>query len=242
MMYVEDGRYYLCGKEMDWTSGFTFPRHMAWDKLSPHDWMVVLDSISLVWNQKRFVEDFGPEMVKLQAALTKFRCGFTSLFGMYFNPDRNADPHHRICLHIYRELLKARGAATLTKIAMPDSLMDPSHWGFLAWEYVGFCEDRCRRHDDRESNNSKRKVPEWKPCSSKKRRAVSESEDNRNSVDALTGDVRGSSTTEQSREEQEELGLWKQTTKNVRRGLRGSLVKARNKARKQLARKQRRLL
>ena len=58
------------------------PRNVTWENLSPHDWITILYSLSLVWNQSRFIEDFGIEKVKLEETLSIFRMIFTSIFGL----------------------------------------------------------------------------------------------------------------------------------------------------------------
>ena len=55
-----------CGEEGKQLCGeWKVPEKTTWKNLSPQDWIPILVSLSLVWNQSRFIEDFGPEKVKL---------------------------------------------------------------------------------------------------------------------------------------------------------------------------------
>jgi len=109
----------------------------SWITLSPRDWMIILDSLSLVWNQSRFIEDFGTEKLKLQTVWMNIHGTFGSFFKVNVPSSiSNPHPNDRICLRAYRD--KTIRTAPPTTIRMPDSLVDPSHWGFLAWKYINF--------------------------------------------------------------------------------------------------------
>ena len=140
----KDDTYFICGTKigMIWENGWISPKDITWENLSPQDWIVVLESMSLIWNQSRFIEDFGREKVKLDAALMNFRRVFSSFFRIHFDTCKPSNPHHSICLQVYRKEIEKNGAASMTKVTMPDSLVDPSHWGFLAWKYIKFCNGR----------------------------------------------------------------------------------------------------
>jgi hypothetical protein len=178
---IQDNTYFICGTKigMQWEDGWISPEDITWENISPQDWIVILESMSLIWNQSRFIEDFGPQKVKLNAALMNFHCVFSSFFGMHFHTCKPSNPHHSICLHVYREEIEKNGAASMTKVTMPDSLFDPSHWGFLAWKYTNFCNGRQDR------GSKKRKASTWKyissdnsrqNCETKKRKASSVSD------------------------------------------------------------------
>ena len=182
--------YYLNnGKSaMEWKKGWVSPEDVEWETLSPQDWIVVLESLSLAWNQKRFVEEFGAEKVKLNAALMTLYSSFSSLFGIDFDCSQPSDPYHPICLHVYRKEIETNGADSMAKLKMPSSLTDPSHWGFLAWSYVSFCNDR-KDHIDK-----KRKDPVWKytnlsnvreECGRKKQKVTNVSDGNTSEEDEV---------------------------------------------------------
>jgi len=156
--------YFLCGEKykIEWKRGWMSPKIFSWITLSPRDWMIILDSLSLVWNQSRFIEDFGPEKLKLQTVWMNFHGTFGSFFKVNVPSSiSNPHPNDRICLRAYRD--KAVRTAPPTTIRMPDSLVDPSHWGFLAWKYINFgnlphdgCGGQKRKASDlsQDSNSS----------------------------------------------------------------------------------------
>ena len=98
-----------------------------------------MQSLLLVWNQKCFVDGFGLDKMKLSAVLT-------SLYTTYRHGHIciTSNPMDRVCLRAYREeikLNKKESAIYKTRFKNPDSLDNPSHWGFLAWKYFNFCEN-----------------------------------------------------------------------------------------------------
>jgi signal recognition particle receptor subunit beta len=121
--------------DMEWKNGWKSPGLVEWGNLSPSEWIVILDSLLLVWNQSRFIEDFGPEMVKLNAALTSFN----SIFGIFGTIScATMDPMDSICLYAYKDEIKKNKDFFAPRFKMPVSLADHSHWGFLAWNYLNF--------------------------------------------------------------------------------------------------------
>jgi len=136
--------YYIHGtvQMISLKEGWRSPDVLGWENLPPQDWIVILDSLSLAWNQSRFVEEFGPEKVRLNAALMNFHSAFSSLSGMNLDSVTVAtDPINQLCLHAYREDIRLIGKESIlfeTEAKMPNSLNDPSHWGFLAWKYTNF--------------------------------------------------------------------------------------------------------
>jgi len=134
----KDAKYFICSKSptaMEWKNGWSHPEHITWCNLSPHDWIVILNSISLVWNQSSFIEHFGAEKVALNEALMEFNGTFVSRFGMYVDP-ANAEELNRICLKGFHDEMKRDKSSLKPRIKMPSSLVDPSHWGFLSWKYI----------------------------------------------------------------------------------------------------------
>ena len=79
---------FKCGKERKVLLGeWKVPEKITWKNLSPQDWIAILASLSLVWNQQRFIEDFGPEKVNLDVTLAMFRIAYNSVFGLSLNSD-----------------------------------------------------------------------------------------------------------------------------------------------------------
>ena len=129
---------------MRWKDGWISPQSRHWQTLSPQDWIVILESLSLVWNQTYFVKDFGTEKVKLSTALAKFRGTFLSISGIHLESSEGTNYYNRLCLHAYNEEIRTRckgRAASMAQITMPKLLSDPSHWGYLGWEYTNFCRN-----------------------------------------------------------------------------------------------------
>ena len=74
---------FKCGASRSVFEGkWKVPEKVTWENLSPHDWITILSSLSSVWNQSRFIEDFGIEKVKLEETLSIFRMIFTPIFGL----------------------------------------------------------------------------------------------------------------------------------------------------------------
>ena len=122
------------------------PRNITWETLSPEDWMLILNSLSLAWNESCFNENFGPEKLALNGSLMTFREMFGSvseISGAY----RSTQQHqHRdeftefdSCMSRYMQEMQNKNKNLEARIKMPDSMVDPSHWGFLAWKYMNFC-------------------------------------------------------------------------------------------------------
>lgn len=162
---VQYPSYFICGTgdKMVWEDGWIIPKDIAWRTLLPEDWIAIVNSLSLVWNQSEFIEGFGPEKMKLNAALMNFQSIFGSLSGITLDSCVVTEPANRICLHAYKKEIEAKGKDStffMARVKMPDSLLDPSHWAFLAWKYIKFARSRQkngrqeRRYDeegDRES-------------------------------------------------------------------------------------------
>lgn len=139
-------RYFVCGEYLflEWKKGWVVPEALIWENISPNDWILILESLSLVWNQNRFIEDFGPEKIKLDRALMNMRCTFGSFFGVNFDTC-DSPPKDRLCLYAYREQMEENKAPLEARVKCPESLTDPSHWGFLAWKYINFCGRQKRK-------------------------------------------------------------------------------------------------
>ena len=97
---------------MQWTDGWKgwrTPENFQWHNLSPQDWIVILESLSLVWNDRHFVENFGAEKAKLEAALSKLYSTFHSISGIDLQCGQNTNIMNRICLYAYKREVKRRG-------------------------------------------------------------------------------------------------------------------------------------
>ena len=90
-----------------------------------------------MWNQSSFIEHFGSEKLALNKALMDFNSTFAPGFGMYVDP-ANAKALTRICLKGFQDEMERDKSSLKPRIKMPSSLVDPSHWGFLAWKYINF--------------------------------------------------------------------------------------------------------
>jgi GTPase SAR1 family protein len=135
----ESNSYFVCGMAgMKWEDGWKTPSLVQWGNLSPLEWIVILESLSLVWNQSRFIEDFGPEKVKLNAALMSFNCKFGYFSGIHIVGYDNSDHMKSIYLYAYQEEKNKNKDLFVPRFKMPDSLVDHSHWGFLARNYLNF--------------------------------------------------------------------------------------------------------
>jgi len=150
--------YCVCGNHdtISWEKGWIIPEKITWSDLSPEDWIAILNSLSLLWNRPQFAEDFGREKIELNTALIDFQTVFRSRFGMNFEPVGHED---RLLITAYNmEMEKDEDEfklkSKLSRVKMPDSLDDPSHWGYLSSKYINFLE----KQKHRESN--KRKFPE----------------------------------------------------------------------------------
>ncbi len=133
---------------MQWTDGWKgwrAPDDFRWNNLSPQDWIVILESLSLVWNDKYFVENFGADKAKLGAALSKLYATFHSISGIHLQCGDGIDKMKSLCLFAYKIEVQRRGKDgdhSMAQITMPSSLHDPNHWGYLASKYVKFCYDQ----------------------------------------------------------------------------------------------------
>ncbi|VEU40885.1 unnamed protein product [Pseudo-nitzschia multistriata] len=181
--------YGVCrrSKFASWPDTLTIPSATTWANLSPQDWITILASLSLVWNQSWFIEDFGHEKLELEAALLRYRSFFYSspvgtLSSDKFtgNQDDDTALNEFILSHSYKDaiiniygtkkskksesqsknrfdlllsdVIDTNGTdnAAITKVRMPMSLADPSHWGNLAWKYIKFCNKQEDMIDSRE--------------------------------------------------------------------------------------------
>jgi GTPase SAR1 family protein len=136
----ENSRYFICGENhfVEWMECVP-PKESTWDKLSPKECILILESISLIWNQSCFIENFGPEKVKLQRMLMDFNCAFGSFLGINFDVCMTTSSRFNLLyLYAYRDLDFEDSTPFEAKLEMPNSLVDPSHWGFLAWKYINF--------------------------------------------------------------------------------------------------------
>lgn len=145
---VSDRGYGVCNNRMHvfWPEVWTTPK-TTWENLSPRDWITILESISLVWNNSWFIEDFGPEKIKLDAALCWFRNSFDNYGMPYVQKNHPGDDsidelESFFLLELYKTRIRSGGEDALTKVKMPKSLSHPSHWGNLAWKYIKFCNER----------------------------------------------------------------------------------------------------
>ncbi len=134
-----------CTSGMQWTDGWKgwrTPDDFEWRTLSPQDWIVILESLSLVWNDRFFVNNFGAEKAKLGVALSMLYSTFLSISGIDLLCGDNTNVTKRICVHAYKKEAKRRGKnGSMAQIQMPSSLHSPQHWGYLASKYVKFCLD-----------------------------------------------------------------------------------------------------
>jgi len=113
------------------------PKNVRWQNMSPKNWIFILESLSLVWNQSRFIKNFGPEKIKLERMLMNYRCTYE-----LFSCEQVRKPADRIWLIAYKGKIMANPTET---DEVPVSLGDPSHWGFLAWKFVNFCGGEKRK-------------------------------------------------------------------------------------------------
>lgn len=135
--------YFVCGEmnKISMEKGWKVSEDISWSNLSPQDWIIILDSLALVWNSSHFIEDFGPEKAELNAALMMFHGTFGSISGISLESSVSTNPINRLFLHAYKEEINRNGKKSTifeTKFKMPSSLADPSHWGSLAWKYTSF--------------------------------------------------------------------------------------------------------
>lgn len=132
--------YSTCGGKFcfGWKEGWITPKATKWSNLSPNDWILILESFSLVWNSSHFVEDFGRYKLKFEAALTHLRYAVATFYGMNFDIGTASNTSDCLCLYAYKDQIKQNTASFASALNNPDSLVDPSHWGFLAWKYINF--------------------------------------------------------------------------------------------------------
>jgi GTPase SAR1 family protein len=124
-------------------SKWKVPENVTWENLSPHDWITILSSLSLVWNQSRFIEDFGMEKVKLEELLSMFRMVFTSIFGLSIDGGEAMVGSSTYYVQAYKDAIKQYGKDdAIMKVMMPHTLTDPSHWGYFAWKYIKLCDGK----------------------------------------------------------------------------------------------------
>ena len=74
-----------------------------------------------------------------------FRIAFVSVFGMSIDsPSIAMEKSTMTFLQGYKDAVKHHGKdnGAITKVKMPNSLIDPSHWGYFAWKYIKFCNGR----------------------------------------------------------------------------------------------------
>jgi len=142
-----ENAYLICRRSdqgLVWKDGWKAPETIEWTNLSPEEWMIILESLLLVWDQKCFVDGFGLDKMKLSAVLNSLYTTFRPGFGISHESCITSNPMDRVCLRAYREeikLNKKESAIYKTRFDNPDSLDNPSHWGFLAWKYFNFCEN-----------------------------------------------------------------------------------------------------
>ena len=109
------------------------PEKVRRENRSPHDWITILYSLSSVWNQSRFIEDFGIEKVKLEETLSIFRMVFTSLFGLSIDSGDAMLGSSTYYVRACKAAIKQYGKDdAIVKVMMPHTLTDPSHWGYFA--------------------------------------------------------------------------------------------------------------
>ena len=117
-----------------WDNGWIVPETMTWESLSPHEWITILNSISLVWNERCFLQDFGPQKVALNGFLMSLHGVFASISGICLNGEAENSKYIPDCLAAYRKQI--HNGKLKSRITMPDTVNDPSHWGFLSWKYI----------------------------------------------------------------------------------------------------------
>ena len=96
-----------------------------------------MNSLSLVWNRDRFIEDFADEKVELNSALMRFHGTFHPLSGMS-SDSIGMKPSIRICLYAYQKEKERKIGSLKSRITMPPSLSCGDHWGFLTTNYLQF--------------------------------------------------------------------------------------------------------
>lgn len=129
--------YRLGGLSVFWKE-WKNPETVRWRTMSPQNWIFVLESLSLVWNQTRFIKHFGPDKIKLERTLMNFRCKFE-----LFSCQQVMNPTERLLLFAYKNQIMDKPPATVEQV--PISLADPSHWGFSAWKFINFCGREKRK-------------------------------------------------------------------------------------------------
>ena len=133
---------------MQWNDGWKgwrAPEDFQWQNISPQDWTVILESLSLVWNDRILVNAFGVEKAKLNADLAFLYNTFKSICAVDGHFSSSAEITKLICVHAYKKEVQIRGktgANSMAQITMPVSLNDPHHWGYLASKYIKFCSDQ----------------------------------------------------------------------------------------------------
>ncbi|OEU10837.1 hypothetical protein FRACYDRAFT_246709 [Fragilariopsis cylindrus CCMP1102] len=91
----------------------------------------------------RFIEDFGIEKVKLEETLSIFRMVFTSLFGLSIDSGDAMLESSTYYVRAYKDAIKQYGKGdAIVKVLMPNTLTDPSHWGYFAWKYIKLCDSK----------------------------------------------------------------------------------------------------
>eukprot|EP00536_Pseudo-nitzschia_multiseries_P010054 jgi/Psemu1/306980/fgenesh1_kg.295_\ len=132
------------------------PKKTTWNNLSPQDWITILSSLSLVWNQMGFVEEFGPARVKLGETLSAFHLTFDATSETFTRHRRFSanltvsvsaeDSINFLLFNTYNDAVSRLEAnkGAIFKVEMPKRLDNPRHWGYLAWKYLKFWQTQDR--------------------------------------------------------------------------------------------------
>jgi GTPase SAR1 family protein len=118
------------------------PKVVTWETLSPMDFEAIFSSVLLPSCEYEFYSKFGKQKVMFEELLFQYRLNYDA---KSIDHDLRGDLSSVINDYIETVLLfgdneeedDAKGA--IVKVAMPEDLSDPSHWGYIAFKYIAFC-------------------------------------------------------------------------------------------------------
>jgi hypothetical protein len=127
-----EGKAIYCGTLGTYTI-WKKPKQVAWDNLSPHDWIHLLSSILLPSSEREIYSQFGAEKTKLEEILLELRMRYS----LGINSDLSLD--ERMYRRKNDNPKEINFKEATMKVEMPQDLNNESHWGHLLFRYVDFC-------------------------------------------------------------------------------------------------------
>jgi hypothetical protein len=130
---------------------------VTWNNLTPRDMYTISQSILLLSYSKSFCEFFGAEKALLDQVvhgyndlIQRLNAKRSAFFGQDTLTARLTTARAMLCTHL-EEVVCDDGTIVpkypdkydlIAQVKMPRRLSDPNHWGYLAWQFCHFVDDK----------------------------------------------------------------------------------------------------